>query len=70
VQGVTGHKSIGMTERYNHLEASQITDVMKAQAVIAGTQKTENVKSAKERNKDKNNSKNLRIINLPVKKSA
>ena len=40
VQGVTGHKSINMTERYNHLEASQITDVMKAQAAIAGTKKT------------------------------
>jgi site-specific recombinase XerD len=39
VQGVTGHKSVSMTERYNHLTAGQITDVYRAQEVIAGTKK-------------------------------
>jgi integrase len=36
VQSVTGHKTLEQTGNYNHLTASQITDVMKAQAVIAG----------------------------------
>jgi len=36
VQGVTGHKSERMTELYNHPDARQITDVIKAQETIAG----------------------------------
>jgi integrase len=70
VQGVTGHKSVGMTERYNHLEAQQITDVMKAQAAIAGTQKTEKQKPQRETGKAKGNSKGLKIVKMPVRKSA
>jgi integrase len=70
VQGVTGHKSVGMTERYNHIEAWQITDVIKAQAVIAGTQKNENEKPPKEQNKGKNGQKALKIVKMPVRKSA
>jgi len=36
VQGVTGHKSDDMTERYNHLDVRLIDDVIKAQAAIVG----------------------------------
>jgi len=58
VQSVTGHKSIDMTERYNHLEASQITDVMKAQTTIAGTKET------------KDNQEGLKLVEMPNIKSA
>jgi len=58
VQSVTGHKSIDMTERYNHLEACQITDVMKAQTTIAGTKKT------------KDNQEGLKLVEMPNIKSA
>jgi integrase len=47
-QSVTGHKSNRMSEWYSHLDARQITDVIKAQAVISGekpkTQKPEETK--------------------------
>ena len=36
VQSVTGHKSDRMTEWYSHPDARQITEITKAQAVIAG----------------------------------
>jgi integrase len=36
VQSVTGHLSKGMTKRYSHIDARQITDVVKAQGVIYG----------------------------------
>jgi integrase len=36
VQGVTGHKSKRMTDRYNHPDARKISDITKAQAAIAG----------------------------------
>jgi len=58
VQSVTGHKSIDMTERYNHLEACQITDVMKVQTTIAGTKKT------------KDNQEGLKLVEMPNIKSA
>jgi hypothetical protein len=70
VQGVTGHKSVGMTERYNHLEASQITDVMKAQSVIAGTQKPEKAKPPKETGKAKGNPQGLKVVKMPNRKTA
>jgi hypothetical protein len=70
VQGVTGHKSVGMTERYNHLEASQITDVMKAQSVIAGTQKPEKAKPPKETGKAKSNPQGLKVVKMPNRKTA
>jgi len=58
VQSVTGHKSIGMTERYNHFEASRITDVMKAQTTIAGTKKI------------KDNQEGLKLVEMLNIKSA
>jgi integrase len=61
VQGVTGHKTLEMTERYNHLDAMQITEVLKAQAVIAGTIQTEN---------DEKAPNELKIVKMPVRKSA
>jgi integrase len=39
VQAVTGHKSDRMTDRYSHLDARQLTNVMDAQQVIAGRKK-------------------------------
>jgi integrase len=68
VQGVTGHKSIGMTERYNHLDVNQIADVMKAQAVIAGTKKTKKEKTLKE--KVKTNRQGLTLVKMPNRKTA
>jgi hypothetical protein len=66
VQGVTGHKSIGMPERYNHLEASQITEVMKAQEVIAGMKKEKPpIENGKPKIKH-----DLKIVKMPVRKSA
>jgi integrase len=71
VQGVTGHKSLGMTERYAHLEASQIPDVMKAQAVIAGTNKTKQEKKPpKENGKADANQQGLTLVKLPRRKTA
>jgi integrase len=67
VQGVTGHKSISMTERYNHLEASQITGIMKAQAAIAGTEK---VKLPKKTGKGTNDQKGLKLVKMPMRKTA
>ena len=46
VQGVTGHKSERMTEWYSHLDPRMIDDVVKAQAVIAGTDQPEEGKTA------------------------
>jgi integrase len=39
VQAVTGHKSDRMTEWYSHFDARQLSNVMEAQAVIAGAKK-------------------------------
>jgi integrase len=61
VQGVTGHKTLEMTERYSHLDAMQITEVLKAQSVIAGTKQTEN---------DAKGENELKIVKMPVRKSA
>jgi integrase len=70
VQGVTGHKSVGMTERYNPLGARQIADVMKAQAAIAGTQEPEKEKPPKETGKAESNTKGLKIVKMTARKSA
>jgi integrase len=70
VQGVTGHKSLGMTERYAHLEASQIPDVMKAQAVIAGTNKTKKEKKPPETGKAKTSQQGLTLVKPPRRKTA
>jgi integrase len=44
VQGVTGHKTERMTDRYSHLDARQIEAVIKAQEVINGTAKPDEKK--------------------------
>jgi site-specific recombinase XerD len=41
VQSVTGHKTDRMSEWYCHLDARNITDVVKAQEAIAGTMQAE-----------------------------
>jgi integrase len=41
VQGVTGHLSKQTTELYNHIDARQMTDVLKAQEAIYGKTKKE-----------------------------
>ena len=43
VQGVTGHKSLRMTELYNHPGEGQKSDVMEAQTKILGTKEPEKV---------------------------
>jgi integrase len=62
VQGVTGHKSEHMTNRYNHLDAMQIANVVKAQEAIAGKKKTKKA--------DKNKKTDLKVIKMPVRKLA
>jgi integrase len=70
VQGVTGHKSDRMTELYNHPDARQITDVVKAQELIAGNKKPEKEKPPKETGKAKSNPQGLKIVKMPNRKSA
>ena len=55
VQGVTGHLTQKMTERYSHLDARHIDAVIEAQAVIAGTNKPNDGKPA-------DNFKGLKIV--------
>ena len=69
VQGVTGHLSASMTQRYNHLEASQISDVMKAQAAIVGTKKTKKPPT-KETAKTKKSGKGLTLVKTVNRKTA
>jgi hypothetical protein len=47
-----------MTERYSHLDARQIDAVIEAQAVIAGTNKPNEEKTA-------DNFKGLKIVKMP-----
>jgi integrase len=70
VQGVTRHKSINMTERYNHLSAEQMTDVCKAQAVIAGTQKPKEDEQPTETKTAQNNQQSLTLVKMPSRKTA
>jgi integrase len=62
VQGVTGHKSENMTDRYNHPDAMQIANVVKAQQAIAGKKKTKKT--------DKGKKSDLKVIKMPVRKLA
>jgi integrase len=62
VQGVTGHKSMSMTERYNHLDAMQIANVVKAQEAIAGKKQSNKT--------DKGKNKGLKIVKMPDRKLA
>jgi integrase len=64
VQGVTGHKSIGMTERYNHLDSMQKDIVMKAQRNILGKKKPE--KPEKETSKTEKSK--LKLVKMPVRR--
>ena len=45
-QSITGHTTLSMTERYNHLDARQIENIVEAQAFIAGTGKPDDGKPA------------------------
>jgi len=65
VQGVTGHKSERMTELYNHPDPRQITDVIKAQSLIAGGEKT-----VDETDDDGIQDSGLKIVKMPGRKSA
>jgi integrase len=62
VQSVTGHKSEGMTNRYNHPDAMQIANVVKAQQAIAGKKKAKKT--------DKNKKTDLKIVKMPTRKLA
>jgi integrase len=44
VQSITGHLTNSMTERYSHLDARQIDNIVEAQALIAGTGKPDDGK--------------------------
>lgn len=70
VQAVTGHKSDRMSEWYTHLDARSIEDVVKAQAEIAGTKKPEKEKPEQKTVKGNTNSKGLKLVRLPKRKSA
>jgi integrase len=69
VQSVTGHKSDRMSEWYTHLDARSIADVVKAQASIAGTKEPE-TKSRIKKGKPKAEKEGVKIIKMPVRKSA
>jgi Asp-tRNA(Asn)/Glu-tRNA(Gln) amidotransferase A subunit family amidase len=61
-----------MSDWYSHIDARQITDVVKAQEVISGKKPTTNTKQKKEPEADsnKNNSKNFKIVKSPNLKIA
>jgi hypothetical protein len=59
-----------MTELYNHPDARQITDVVKAQELIAGNKKPEKEKQPKETRRAKNSPQGLKIVKMPNRKSA
>jgi integrase len=50
VQSITGHLTNSMTERYSHLDARQIDNIVEAQALIAGTNKPKEKKPANKYN--------------------
>ena len=62
VQSVTGHKSEGMTDRYNHPDATQIDVVTKAQAAIAGKKQPEKTGKGKKTE--------LKIVKISKRKTA
>jgi hypothetical protein len=51
-----------MTDRYNHPDAMQIANVVKAQQAIAGKKKTKKT--------DKGKKTDLKVIKMPVRKLA
>ena len=64
VQSVTGHKTDRMSEWYCHLDARNITDVVKAQEAIAGTMQPETKQLPQE------SGEGLKIVKMPVGKTA
>jgi integrase len=64
VQSVTGHKTDRMSEWYSHLDARNITDVVKAQEAIAGTMQPETKQLPHE------SGDGLKIVKIPVGKTA
>jgi integrase len=79
VQAVTGHKSDRMTEWYSHFDARQLSNVMEAQAVIAGGKKPKKAGEAAS-GKDTKNAKagtgkkpgrpELKIVKIPERKET
>jgi hypothetical protein len=67
VQGVTGHKSIRTSEIYTHIDPMQMDAVVKAQKAISGKKKSG---TPKETVNGKKNSKGLKIIKMPVRKTV
>ena len=68
IQVVTGHITDGMTtDRYNHLDARQLADVMKAQQVIAGNHPGGNGSPPENPETSKMVSAGPLIVNFPQK---
>jgi integrase len=73
VQSVTGHLSKSMTKRrYNHMDARQIADVIKAQEVIFGKKQAGKSSPPKEPEKGRGKKKpeGLEIVKRPNQKTA
>jgi len=72
VQSVTGHKSVRMSDWYSHIDARQITDVVKAQEVISGKKPAKEGKPSNKAkaNNEKSNSKGLKIVKTSNRKIA
>jgi hypothetical protein len=70
VQSVTGHLSREMTERYNHLTASQMKDLYKAQAVIADIKKPEKENPPENTGEATNSQTAMTLVKLPDQKTA
>jgi hypothetical protein len=70
VQGVTGHKTLEQTGNYNHLTAGQITDVMKAQRVIAGIKEPEKENPSENTGEATNSQMDLTLVKMPDQKTA
>jgi integrase len=70
VQAVTGHKSLKSTEGYNHLKAQQISDVLRAQAVIAGVPCTESEPPDNEPIDTTANTEGLQLVKKYNRRSA
>jgi hypothetical protein len=58
-----------MTEWYNHPDARQIEDVIKAQAAIIGEKKPDG-KPPKKPGQAGNNAKGLKIVKMPVREES
>jgi len=71
VQAVTGHKSKEMTDgNYNHIDPTEIADVIKAQRAIAGKKKQTAKKTAKKNGKEKSGTKTFTLVKTTGRRSA